>query len=118
MNSIKYDHIYYRITRYIATAVAIIDAIAVADVAALPVSSIRKAAWRVAPSDSNQRHELALRVGVAVDVALRRRDRGVAGEQLHVAQGTACLRQQPRRPECVGPNVTSNHQGRRPERPA
>ena len=31
------------------------------------------------PSDSDQRHELALRVGVAVDIALGRRERGVAG---------------------------------------
>jgi hypothetical protein len=34
---------------------------------------------------SNQRDEFALHITVAVDVALRRRDGSMAGEQLYVA---------------------------------
>src|SRR5262249_34229371 len=42
-------------------------------------------------SGSNHRNELALRIGVAVDVPLRGLDRAVTGQQLNVAQRAACL---------------------------
>src|ERR1700730_12625624 len=39
----------------------------------------------------NHRNELALGIGVAVDVPLRGLDRPMTGQQLHVAQRAACL---------------------------
>src|ERR1700730_8895318 len=47
--------------------------------------------WSWRPWPSNQRNELALGVAVTVDVPLRRLDRPVTRQQLHVPQRPACL---------------------------
>jgi hypothetical protein len=45
---------------------------------------------RLLARDSNQGHELALNVGVAVDVPLRCQERPMTGEQLDVPERTSC----------------------------
>ena len=66
-------------------------------------------------SCSNHRHELALRIAVAVDVPLRGLDRPMAGQQLNIAQRAASFVHQPRRAgdeRSVGLNAMSSLAGR------
>jgi hypothetical protein len=46
---------------------------------------------RISPSGSDQRRDLALCLGIALDVALRRCQARMAGELLYVAQAAAGL---------------------------
>src|SRR5690348_4319128 len=57
---------------------------------ALPISAYSRC------QSSDQRHQLLLRISIAVDVALGGLDRPVTGQQLHVAKRSSRLVNQPR----------------------
>jgi hypothetical protein len=59
---------------------------------------VGKLDFSVSHSCSNHRHELALGVGIAVDVTLGSLDRAVTGQQLDIAQRTTRSVDQPRGP--------------------
>ena len=61
----------------------------------------------IIPSDHG--HELALRIGVAVDIPLGGLDGPVAGEQLDIAQRATGLVDEPRRPAEPNWHAHQNH---------
>ena len=63
---------------------------------------------------SNHRDQLALHIGVAVDVPLRCLDRPMTSEQLDISQRTAGFVHEPRRPGDERPPSRMRREPRRP----